>query len=126
MCFPHLEKKMIEDLNAMPDGLSTKGQKAYKAIMDVMPLVNGEVDTGGCKTFYSPAEWRAKGEHYCLDAELIVVYDGGDVAGFFNYEYAMDFDNYSLINDMDQQLSNAGFYSEQGTNWYSGIYETPL
>jgi hypothetical protein len=117
---------MIEDLNAMPEGLSTKGRQAYKVIMDAMTLVTGTVDTGGCKTFYSPAQWKARGEQYCHGAELIVVYDGGDVAGFFNYEYAMAFDNYSLINDMDQQLSNAGFYGEQGTNWYSGIYESPM
>lgn len=113
---------MIKDLNAMPEGLSTKGQKAYKVIMDTMTLANGTVDTGGCITFYSPQQWKAKGELNCLDAELIVVYDGGAVARFFSYGYAC----YDLINDMDEQLSNAGFYSEQGTNWYSGIYETPF
>lgn len=113
---------ILENLNKMPVGLSDKGKKAYKTIMDTMTLVNGTVDTGGCKTFYSPAEWKARGEEYCRNAELIVVYDGGAVAGFFGYDY----EQYDLINDMDQQLFNAGFYSEQGTTWYSGIYETPL
>ena len=110
-------KQAVSDLS-MPDGLSAKGKKAYKAIMQVM-IDTDALETGGCKTFYSSAEWKARGEEYCCNAELIVVYDGGAVAPFFNY----DDEYYSLIDIMDQALEKVGLYSEQGTSWYSGIYE---
>ena len=105
---------IVEDLNTMPVGLSAKGKKAYKAIMNVI-TETGALDTGGCKTFYSPAEWKARKEEYCLGAELIVVYDGGAVAPFFNYDYEC----YPLIDLMDKELGKVGLYSEQGTCWYS-------
>jgi len=103
--------------NLMPDGLSSNGKKAYKAIMQVL-IDNDALDTGGCKTFYSPAEWKARGEEFCLGAELIIVYDGGGVAPFFNYDYEC----YGAIDLMDKALDEVGLYSEQGTSWYSGVY----
>ena len=110
-------KQAVSDLS-MPDGLSAKGKRAYKAIMQIL-IDNDALETGGCKTFYSPAEWKARGEEYCRNAELIVVYDGGAVAPFFNYDYEC----YPLIDIMDKALEKVGLYSEQGTCWYSGIYE---
>jgi hypothetical protein len=108
---------IVEDLNKMPVGLSAKGKKAYKAIMQVL-IDNDALDTGGCKTFYSPAEWKARGEEFCLGAELIVVYDGGGVAPFFNYDYEC----YSVVDLMVKALDEVGLYSESATCWYSGIY----
>ena len=104
-----------EDLNAMPVGLSTKGKKAYKAIMKAL---GDNTDTGGCKTFYSPAEWQARGEEYCKKAELIVVYDGGAVAPFFNYDYSQ----YDFCEYMNNALEKVKLYAEPATCWYSGIY----
>jgi len=109
---------ITENLNEMPVGLSAKGKTAYNAIMKVLEGT-GSLDTGGCKTFYSPTEWKARGEEYHLNSELIVVYDGGAVAKFFRYDY----DQYDMIKVMDESLSNAGLYSEPATCWYSGVYE---
>ena len=107
---------MVKDkLNEMPEGLSSRGQLAYNTIIQALGELN---DTGGCKTFYSPAEWKARGEEYCTKAELIVVYDGGDVAPFFEYDYGY----YSLMEIMSKALEQVGLYSEPGTCWYSGIY----
>ncbi len=107
---------MVTDkLNEMPVGLSSKGKRAYKAIIKAL---GDNTDTGGCKTFYSPAEWKARGEEYCTRAELIVVYDGGSVAPYFEYDYGQ----YPLIELMNKALEEVGLYSEPGTCWYSGIY----
>lgn len=107
----------IEDDNAKPEGLSEAGEKAYQTIMNVLTK-NHALDTGGCKTFYSPAEWKARGEEYGLDAELIVVYDGGDVRPFFSYEYG---DTAAEV--MDAALASVGLWSEPCTYWYSAIYK---
>ena len=108
----------MNELNKMPEGLSAAGQLAYNQIMVILQRQN-RTDTGGCKTFYSPAEWNARGEDYGLKSELIVVYDGGDVSGFFNY----DDEQYGSIDEMSEALQQSNLFSEQCTNWYSAIYK---
>jgi len=107
------------DNNAMPEGLNPRGRRAYAVIMKVLTKHNA-TQTGGCKTFYSPAEWKARGESYCQGAELIVVYDGGDVGPFFG----LDHERYSLREEMEQALRTIGLYTEEGTCWYSGVYRS--
>ena len=104
--------------NQMPENLSKKGEDAYRVIMAVLTECDA-LYTGGCKTFYSPTEWAERGEKYCLNAELIVVFDGGAVAHFFSGSYA---DSVYLMDKMDSALAEAGFYAELGTSWYAGIY----
>jgi len=108
---------------AKPKGLSPKGEAAYAAIMrmfhDLMP---DGVDAGGCTTFYSPAEWEARGEVYSQDAELVVVYDGGEVGIFFDYDKAYEFGTYSWQEKMADALLKLGLYFECGTCWYGGVY----
>lgn len=107
-----------EDVNlAMPDNLSEDGKRAYKVIMASM--VDGINNPGGCKTFYSPQEWEARGELYGLRSELIVVYDGGDVRTYFEYDGLND----NLMEHMRVALANAGLYHESCTGWYGAIYE---
>lgn len=103
----------MSTFNHRPHGLSEAGNKAYDAIMATM----GDVETGGCRTFYSPAEWAARGETYGRNAELIVVYDGGDVSSYFTYDYG-----FTLAEKMSDALSKVGMFAEQCTGWYSGIY----
>lgn len=102
----------------MPSNLSKEGKIAYKTIMEVMEDTFN-IDTGGCTTFYSPKEWIDRKEDYGTKSELIIVYDGGTVGDFFNYENF----NYDLINKMDQALKIVGLYTEQCTNWYSALYK---
>ena len=101
--------------NSCPENLSKLGKLAYKTITKCMK----ELDltyTGGCKTFYSPKEWKEKGEEYGINSELIVVYDGGDVSEFFDGAF---------YDKMVKYLKNVGLYFERCTCWYSAIYKIP-
>lgn len=75
--------------------------------------------TGGCCTFYTPTQWKERGEKHCLNADLIICHDGGD----FSYMCSYTKGDYRLLNRFTKHLKDAGYYSEQGTNWYSGLYK---
>jgi RadC-like JAB domain len=100
-----------------PTGLSPLGLEAYKTIVKFL-VKHGLTETGGGRTFYSPAEWRKRGEEYGLDSVLIVTYDGGDVAAAFNY----DMGAYDLIESMEKALNKIGLYAEEATGWYSTVH----
>lgn len=100
-----------------PEGLSKDGNRAYDIIMTFLES-RGMTDPGGCKTFYSPAEWKSRGEEYGRNSELVIVHDGGDVAAICN----MDYGNYKLHDALQEALSTAGFYFEGCTCWYSAVY----
>lgn len=115
----------------MPEGLSPQGQKAYEAIMDHLRK-NNATDTGGCKAFYSPQEWKDRGEKYGNGSVLVVVYDGGDHRRFFNLDSAFiwnpitgqDQACYEWTEGMNEALSEAGLYYEECTGWFCAIYES--
>lgn len=110
---------ITEDDFEEPEGLSLEGKAAYTAIMATLRRLESEnfkFSTGGCQTFYSPQEWAARGEDYGTTAELIVVYDGGDMAEFFEIEG-------TFFTHMVDGLKKAGFHSEECTCWYSAIYK---
>jgi len=100
-----------------PEGLSADGNRAYDIIMAFLQS-HDMTDPGGCKTFYSPSEWKDRGESYGLESELVVVHDGGEVAGICNLDYG----NYGLHDEFQDTLNAAGFYMEACTCWYSAIY----
>lgn len=103
--------------NAKPQGLSLVGESAYEMIMSVL-IKFEQTNTGGCKTFYSPAEWKARGEQYGLESELIVVYDGGDVRPFFTIDAGVP----SFYDAMEKALFACGLYAEPCTGWYAAVY----
>jgi len=94
-------------------------KKLEQLILDAAKLSLGDVDTK-YRNFYTPAEWRARGERYGLKSELIVVHDGGDLAPFFNPDYMC----WSLHTAMNETLEKAGYYAEPCTSWYTAIYKT--
>lgn len=104
----------------IPTGLSQLGQEAAHAIVRHVRDLDPESSGGGCRAFYTPEEWRDRGERYGLNAELIVVHDGGDMYNFFSY----DSECYSLIEGMTQSLNKVGAYAESCTCWYTAIYPT--
>lgn len=73
---------------------------------------------GGCRAFYSPKEWKERGEKYGGTSFLIVCHDGGDLAPYFS----LDCQRYDEYNKMEKFLNEIGFYQEQCTSWYSAIY----
>ena len=104
-----------------PENLSPLGKRAHKAIMEVLRR-HEMTYTGGCKAFWSPQEWKDRGESYGHLSELVIVYDGGDLVPFFSPESVQ---GYVLYERMRAALEAVGLYWEQCTCWYSAIYEHP-
>tara|TARA_Y100000296_G_scaffold84354_1_gene117467 strand:- start:54 stop:410 length:357 start_codon:yes stop_codon:yes gene_type:complete len=102
---------------ALPANASPAAARARDAIVDRL-VRDGNADTGGCHTFYTPEEWAARGEEYGLDSVLIVVHDGGGAAPYFN----LDYEAYNKFDRMGTALGRAGFWPEACTCWYTAIY----
>ena len=91
-----------------------------KKIAEVVRKVLGEnADGGGCRAFYTNKEWKERGEEYGLNAKLILVHDGGSLARYCNLDY-MDIAAY---NKLEKALSEAGYWMESCTSWYSAVYK---
>lgn len=104
----------------MPEGLSDVGQSAWKAIVTLLMTDDPRMSTGGCKAFYSPEEWRARGESYGKESELVIVYDGGDHRPYFT----LDAECYDLVERMNGMLEPLGMYLEECTGWYGAVYKS--
>lgn len=103
----------------IPRGLSPKGRAAAEKILATVRETLGPNATGGgCRAFYTPKEWRARGELYGTDALLVVVHDGGDLAPFFNLDYGA----YKLFDKMWNALEPVGVWAEACTSWYTAVY----
>jgi hypothetical protein len=74
---------------------------------------------GGCRAFYSPREWKERGESYGVDSLLIICHDGGDLAPLCNFDYEC----YSAMDAFRDFLRDKyDVYPEQCTCWYTAIY----
>ena len=104
---------------ACPDGLSPEGVKAWGTVVRLLQEKDDLHSGGHTHVFYSPAAWRAKGDGYGLDSELVILHDGGTHAAYFNYNYG----NHSAINCMRQAMTEQGLYTEGCTSWYSAVYK---
>ena len=89
------------------------------AIVGWLAAYCGEApDGGGCRAFYAPAEWIARGEDYGCDSALVLVHDGGDLSPFCNWSHG----RYKAIEAFSAFLKTKGFFVEQCTGWYSAVY----
>jgi hypothetical protein len=100
-----------------PDGLSNKGNAIYDKIMQFFQE-HDLLHSGGCKVFYSPTEWKERGEEYGINSELIVVHDGGNHARAFSWIY----EDYKCMEELQKVLNPLEVFAEQCTGWYSAIY----
>jgi hypothetical protein len=125
---------------AMPENLDADGKRAYNAIKNYLDNFS-HIDTGGCKSFYSPDEWSERGEQYGTGSKLIIVYDGGDLRRYFNmdaayeahcmvaefYEETGDTEMlgkpYDSCENMNAALHKEGLYFEECTGWYAAVYK---
>jgi hypothetical protein len=117
----------------MPEGLNDAGQRAYAIITEYL-RAHGRTDTGGCKAFYSPVEWSAKGQEYGGRSHLVIAYDRSDLGPVFSMDHAYELDcahyrktgtsrePYGLYEGMQEKLREAGLYFEECTRWYSAVY----
>jgi len=94
-----------------PEGLSARGEEAWRAVTSFLSE-RGLTQTGGCRAFYSPEEWRKRGEKYGVNSELVIVYDGGDVRAVCGMGRG----------PVDDRLKALGLYIEECTGWYSAVY----
>ena len=108
---------MTDTTTKIPGGLSATGRAAAKAIQKELIASDGE--TGGCRAFYSPKQWRERGEQYGRNAELIVCHDGGDLALMFS----LDHECHETHEKVLQALARVGAWAEACTCWYSAIYK---
>ena len=101
-----------------PSDLTTLGKTACETIVAFLKKKK-LTNTGGGKAFYSPKEWKERGEDYGTESELVVVHDGGDHARAFSWDY----EDYTTIEALNVELAKIGLFAEQCTTWYSAIYK---
>ena len=104
-----------EDMLAIPAPLSRQGRKAAAIIKKY--INDAQLQTGGCKTFYSPKEWQERGEKYGTGSELVVVYDGGDLYSVMSGEFG-----YEGEEEIGRRLEEIGVYLEPCTSWCAAVY----
>lgn len=110
-------RDVLDETLAIPEDLSERARHAAEAILDLAEAEHSAY-TRGCRTFYSPSQWQARGEHYGQGAELVVVHDGSALARYFSY----DREDYEAIDRMNAVLEPLGVYAEQLTIWATGLY----
>ena len=78
--------------------------------------------------FFTPQQWRERGEEYGRTSVAIVVHDGGPYARHFNPAYhdwrALDAMIVAL-GDLRTPEAPHGYWSEPCTSWYTAIYRNP-
>lgn len=68
-------------------------------------------------SFYTPEEWRARGEEYCTDSKLILVFEGNLFSVMNGYT-----DSYKLYDEFDRFVRGFGYYFDLGNAWNMGFY----
>lgn len=105
---------MREEYKA-PAGLCAEGRAARRALLK---LAGYDSYHGGGPAFYTPEEWRARGEQYGCNSLLVIVHECSTLGRFLSYD---EFD-YAAIDRLNKALDKLGLYAEQCTRWYSAIY----
>ncbi len=111
--------KRFTELYELPTTMTKRQREAADIVMRVAQHIEPRTLDNGCRDFYTPDEWRARGESYGLNGALIVVHDGGNLAPLFNWDYGVG----NSVSATGKALEAAGFYVEQCTSWYSAIYD---
>ncbi|NLE78110.1 MAG: hypothetical protein GX610_00735 [Rhodococcus sp.] len=101
----------------IPTDLSKEGKEAAELLKQFF-TEKGITDHGGGGRFYSPSEWKDRGEQWGTESLLIITHDGGDHASAFAYDYG----NYSLIDELQTRLGHINVFAEQCTSWYTALY----
>lgn len=118
--------KLNDESLDMPSGLDAEGRRAHEIIVAYL-RAHGRTDTGGCKAFYAPSAWRARGEQYGAESHLVVVYDGGALRPVFSMDAACDHGEprtpYALYEGMQRALREVGLFFEECTTWYCAVYD---
>jgi hypothetical protein len=88
---------------------------AYQAMRKVARARHVKYDQ---PTFYSPQEWRERGEEELpMGTLLVVTHDGGDLAPYLNASYAQP----DLYNGIRSSLKKLGYRLSQESSWYTAV-----
>ncbi|MAI05006.1 MAG: hypothetical protein CMA07_04785 [Euryarchaeota archaeon] len=104
----------------VPTGLTRKGRLIAYAIRKV--AMDNQWSSGGQKVFWSPAEWRDKGERW-VSPILNMLHEGGDHAPSFSLDYASWGAGYEPYEKMVKVLQKHDVYYEQYFTWAGGVYD---
>lgn len=103
-----------------PLGLSPLGIGAVVIIRRVL-AEHDALFTGGCTPFYSPRQWKERGEWHAIGGEptgvvLVVCHDGGDMSHYGGVP--------KLWAALDAALSAGGYRVNYGEHWWTYITHT--
>lgn len=99
----------LEEELALPEDIPQSVKEALREVRDLAGATwERGASTGGCKAFYSPQEFRAKGHEVHEKVLCVVIHDGGDLAPLFN----LDYEDYKAYDKMDQIFRARGIYAE--------------
>jgi len=101
----------------IPEGLSLLGRQAAVAILAHVTRKDPKASGGGCRAFYTPEEWKERGEKYGTTSVLVICHDGGDMCPYFSLDYGWE-----MAEGMNDVLRELGLYAEACTGWYTAIY----
>jgi hypothetical protein len=101
----------MQDTFAIPDDITPRAREAAEIILAQARALNISAEGEG-RLFYTPAEWRKRGERYGLNADLIVVHEDGL--------------KLAILNAARSDLEKRRFYCEEAETWYSIILNQPL
>ncbi len=115
-----------ENYLAKPEGLDPAGEKAYEIIMAF--LKKRKMTSAQQKVFYSPKEWKERGEQYGTESKLVIVIEGAAARRCLSmdacYEVARPSTNcYEPYEALQERLGAVGLYNQDCTSWYSAIYD---
>lgn len=113
-----MTEKRITELYELPTTMTKRQREAADIVMRVAQDFEPRTLDNGSRDFYTPDEWRARGESYGLNGSLIVVHDGGNLAPLFNHDYGYS----SWVRVMRKSLEAEDFYVEACTPWYSAVF----
>lgn len=101
--------------------LRGRARRAAEAIVQLLTARLAGLRTptgGGCRAFYSRAEWEGRNERSGSGAVLVVCHDGGDIADYYGY--------YSRAHEAQEELrevlSKMGLYVEVLNCWSFALY----
>jgi hypothetical protein len=106
-----------------PDNLTEDGVKTLGIIKTFLTERGIDDKWNDTKAFYSPGEWKQRGEKYGTESILVIVYDGSDLRSVFSMDACYDARSYEPYEALQERLSTAGLFFEECTGWYAAVYK---
>jgi hypothetical protein len=100
----------------IPEGLCRAGLKAAEALRDY--CIKHKLTYAGSRVFYTPDQWKQRGEKYGTDSLLVCVYDGAEC----RRALALSGEDYRHVDAFAAILNDIDVFAEECTGWYAAIY----